>query len=59
MTNLDELIYSYKYIKEMIKRIEKDFDDGTYNNLTPSEIYSNEADLHNLHKTMGKLRKLV
>lgn len=59
MTNLDELIYSYKYIKEMIKRIEKDFDDGTYDNLTPSEIYSNEADLHNLHKTMGKLSREI
>lgn len=59
MINLDELIYSYKYIKGMIKRIEKDFDDGTYDNLTPSDIYSNEVDLHGLHKTMEELSRKI
>jgi hypothetical protein len=59
MTNLDELIYSYKYIKGMIKRIEKDLNDDVYDNLTPSEIYSKEADLHGLHKTMGELYRKI
>ena len=59
MINLDELIYSYKYIKGMIKRIEKDLDDDTYDNLSATEIYSKEADLHGLHKTMEKLYKKI
>ena len=59
MTNLDELIYSYKYIKGMIKRIEKDLDDDTYDNLSATEIYSKEANLHGLHKTMEKLYKKI
>lgn len=59
MINLDELIYSYKYIKGMIKRIEKDLDDDTYDNLSATEIYSKEANLHGLHKTMEKLYKKI
>ena len=58
MINLDELIYSYKYIKGMIKRIEKDLDDK-YDNLSTSEIYSKEANLHGLNKTMEKLYKKI
>ena len=59
MTNLNELIYSYKYIKGMIKGIEKDLNDDVYDNLTPSEIYAKEANLHGLHKTMEKLCKKI
>ena len=59
MTNLNELIYSYKYIKGMIKGIEKDLNDDVYDNLTPSEIYAKEANLHGLHKTMEKLYKKI
>lgn len=58
MTNLDSLIYSYKYIKGMIKRIEKDSDDK-YNNLSVTEIYSEEADLYSLRKTMGELSRKI
>lgn len=59
MTNLNELIYSYKYIKGMIEKIEKDLNDDVYDNLTPSEIYAKEANLHGLHKTMEKLYKKI
>ena len=59
MTNLNELIYSYKYIKGMIEGIEKDLNDDVYDNLTPSEIYAKEANLHGLHKTMEKLYKKI
>lgn len=59
MTNLNELIYSYKYIKEMIEKIEKDLNDDVYDNLTPSEVYAKEANLHGLHKIMEKLYKKV
>lgn len=58
MTNLDSLIYSYKYIKGMIKRIEKDSDDK-YDNLSATEIYSERADLYTLHKTMGELSRKI
>lgn len=59
MINLDELIYSYKYIKGMIEKIKKDLDDDTYDNLSATEIYSKEADLHGLHKTMGELYRKI
>lgn len=58
MTNLDALIYSYKYVKEMIKRIEKDSDDK-YDNLSVTEKYSEEADLYSLRKTMGELSRKI
>lgn len=58
MINLDELIYSYKYIKGMIKKIEKDLDDN-HDNLSTTEIYSKEADLHGLNKTMGELYRKI
>ena len=54
MINLDELIYSYRYIKRMVIRVEKDLDDN-HHNLSTTEIYSKEADLHGLNKTMGEL----
>ena len=60
MTNLDELIYSYKYIKGMIKKIKKDLDDkDLYDNLSAIEIYSKEADFHGLHKTMEELSRKI
>ena len=59
MTNLNELIYSYKYIKGMIEGIEKDLNDDVYDNLTPSEIYAKEANLHGLHKTMEELSRKI
>lgn len=59
MTNLNELIYSYKYIREMIEKIEKDLNDDVYDNLTPSETYAKEANLYGLHKTMEKLCKKI
>ena len=58
MINLDELIYSYRYIKGMIERVEKDLDDNQDNLSTP-EIYSKESDLHGLNKTMGELYKKI
>lgn len=58
MINLDELIYSYKYIKGMIEKIKKDLDD-TYDNLSATEIYSKEADFHGLHKTMEELSRKI
>ena len=58
MINLDELIYSYRYIKEMIERIERDLDDN-HDNLSTTEIYNKEADLHGLNKTMGELYKKI
>ena len=64
MTNLDELIYSYKYIKGMIEKIEKDLDDNpdTYDNLSINDIndiYSKEANLYGLHKTMEELSRKI
>lgn len=60
MINLDELIYSYKYIKGMIKRIKKDLDDkDLYDNLSATEIYSKEADFHGLYKTMEELSRKI
>lgn len=59
MTNLNELIYSYKYIKGMIEKIEKDLNGDVYDNLTPSETYAKEANLYGLHKTMEKLCKKI
>ena len=38
MINLDELIYSYRYIKEMIRRVERDLDDN-YDNLSTPNIF--------------------
>ena len=58
MINLDELIYSYRYIKGMIKRVEKELDDN-YDNLSNPEIYNKESDLHGLNKTMGELYKKI
>lgn len=58
MTNLDALIYSYKYVKGMIKRIEKESDDK-YINLSVTEKYSEEADLYSLRKTMGELSRKI
>lgn len=54
MINLDELIYSYRYIKGMVRRVEKDLDNN-HDDLSTTEIYSKEADLHGLNKTMGEL----
>lgn len=54
MINLDELIYSYRYIKGMVRRVEKDLDNN-HDDLSTIEIYSKEADLHGLNKTMGEL----
>ena len=59
MINLDELIYSYRYVKGMVKRIKKELNDDTYDNLTPSEIYSRKANLHGLHKTMEELSRKI
>lgn len=59
MINLNELIYSYKYIKGMIEKIEKDLNGDVYDNLTPSETYAKEANLYGLHKTMEKLCKKI
>ena len=58
MINLDELIYSYRYIKRIIRRVEKDLD-GNHDNLSTTEIYSKEADLLSLNKTMGELYKKI
>lgn len=58
MINLDELIYSYRYVKGMINRIEKDLDDN-YDNLSTPEIHNKESDLHGLNKTMGELYKKI
>lgn len=58
MTNLDALIYSYKYVKGMIKRIEKESDDK-FDNLSVTEKYSEEADLYSLRKTMGELSRKI
>lgn len=58
MINLDELIYSYRYIKGMIGRVERELDD-TYDNLSTNEIYNKESDLHGLYKTMEELFKKI
>ena len=58
MINLDELIYSYRYIKGMITRVEKDLDDN-HDNLSTPEIYNKESDLHGLNKTMVELYKKI
>ena len=58
MINLDELIYSCKYIKGMIRRVEKDLDDN-YGNLSTPEIYNKESDLNGLYKTMEELSKKI
>ena len=58
MINLDELIYSYRYIKGMVIRVKKDLDDN-HDNLSTTEIYSKEADLHSLNKTMDELSKKI
>lgn len=58
MINLDELIYSYKYIKGMVRRVEKDLDDN-YGNLSNPEIYNKESDLHGLNKTMEELFRKI
>ena len=56
--NFNELIYSYRYIKGMIKRVKKDLDDN-YDNLSTPEIYNKESDLHGLNKTLGELYKKI
>ena len=38
MINLDNLIYSDRYIKEMIRRVERDLDDN-YDNLSTPNIF--------------------
>ena len=58
MINLDELIYSYKCIKGMIRGVEKDLEDN-YGNLSTPEIYNKESDLHGLYKTMEELSKKI
>ena len=58
MINLDELIYSYRYIKEMIRRVERELDDN-YGNLSTPEIYNKQSDLHGLYKTMEELSKKI
>ena len=58
MVNLDELIYSYRYVKEMVRRVEKDLDDN-YGNLSNPEIYNKESDLHGLNKTMEELYRKI
>ena len=58
MINLDELIYSYRYVKEMIRRVERDLDDN-YDNLSTPEIYNKQSDLHGLYKTMEELFKKI
>lgn len=58
MINLDELIYSYKYIKGMVKRVERELDDN-YGNLSNPEIHNKESDLHGLHKTMEELSRKI
>ena len=58
MINLDELIYSYRYIKGMVRRVERDLDDN-YGNLSSNEIYNKESDLHGLNKTMEELSKKI
>lgn len=58
MINLDELIYSYRYVKGMVKRIEKELDDN-YDNLSNPEIHNKESDLHGLTKTMGELYRKI
>lgn len=59
MINLDELIYSYRYIKGMVRRVERELDD-TYDNLSTNEICNKESDLRGLYKTMEELlRKLM
>ena len=58
MINLDELIYSYRYIKGMIRRVERDLDDN-YGNLSTPEIYNKQSDLHGLYKTMEELYKKI
>ena len=56
--NFNELIYSYRYIKGMIKRVKKELDDN-YGNLSTPEIYNKESDLHGLNKTLGELYKKI
>ena len=58
MINLDELIYSYRYIKGMVRRVEKELDDN-YDNLSNPEIYNKESDLHGLNKTMEELSRKI
>lgn len=58
MINLDELIYSYKYIKGMIRRVERELDDN-FDNLSNPEIHNKESDLHGLHKTMEELYRKI
>ena len=58
MINLDELIYSYRYIKGMITRVERELDDN-YDNLSTPEIYNKQSDLHGLYKTMEELSKKI
>ena len=58
MINLNELIYSYRYIKGMVRRVEKELDDN-YDNLSNPEIYNKESDLHGLNKTMEELYRKI
>ena len=58
MINLDELIYSYRYIKGMIERVERELDDN-YGNLSTPEIHNKESDLNGLYKTMEELSKKI
>ena len=58
MINLDELIYSYRYVKGMIERVERELDDN-YDNLSTLEIHNKESDLNGLNKTMGELYKKI
>ena len=58
MINLDELIYSYRYVKGMIRRVERELDDN-YDNLSTPEIYNKQSDLHGLYNTMEELSKKI
>ena len=58
MINLDELIYSYRYVKGMVRRVERELDDD-YGNLSTLEIYNKQSDLHGLYKTMEELSKKI
>lgn len=60
MINLDELIYSYRYIKGMIRRVERELDERElYDNLSTNEICNKESDLRGLYKTMEELYKKI
>ena len=50
MINVDDLIYSYRSIDGMVRRVQRDLDDN-YDNLSTPEIYNKQSDLHGLYMT--------